>query len=467
MPLVPRSIGGRVTAAAVVALAIEVLASAGLAAVIVTGRSEGGVVPLAAARAALVTAVVLGGVIAAIAGIALASLAARSIGIPLRRLTDRARAGSVTVTGWSPGGGPRELSDLATAMRGFAAAAAERQTAAESERDRFATLLHEMGDAVLIAAPDDRIDLANPAAERLLGSAGVTGRYLAEVARDHELLTAVEEARRSGSAGAQIDRSEPRRSVRVVARLLPGGDVLVTAQDLTSMRRLETVRSDFVANVSHELRTPIASIKAMVETLESGGLRDERAAPDFLARIHREVDDLAQIVTELLSLTRIESGAEPLDLAATDPAELLRSAADRMRALARRGGVTLSVAPLPALPRVSVDREKIATVFADLIHNAVKFTPPGGSIVLGASRANGHVSFAVRDTGSGIARSDLERIFERFYKADASRSREGTGLGLAIAKHIVLAHGGQIHAESEGPGRGSTFRFTVPIAPAP
>ncbi|MDE3193544.1 MAG: PAS domain-containing sensor histidine kinase, partial [Chloroflexota bacterium] len=250
-------------------------------------------------------------------------------------------------------------------------------------------------------------------------------------------------------------------------RLLPGGDVLVTAQDLTAMRRLETVRSDFVANVSHELRTPIASIKAMVETLESGGLRDATAAPDFLARIHREVDDLAQIVTELLSLARIESGAEPLDLAPTDAAELVRSAADRMRALAERGGIALSVAPLPALPRVSVDRDKIATVFANLIHNAVTFTAAGGSVVLAASRDDGHVAFTVRDTGSGIARSDLERIFERFYKADPSRSREGTGLGLAIAKHIVLAHGGQIRAESEGPGRGSTFRFTMPIAPAP
>ncbi len=463
MPLVPRSVGARVMLVTAAALAIEVLASAALAAVILTGRAQAGVVPLAATGQAVVVAAVLAGAIALVLGLVLASFAAGSITAPLRRLTDRARLGTVSATGWSPGGAPSEVARLASAMRAFATSAAERHAVAESERDRFATLLREMGDAVFIAAPDDRIDLANPAAERLVGAGGMVGRHLADVARDHELLAAVEDARHTGSAGAQIERTDPRRSVRVVARLLPGGDVLVTAQDLTTMRRLETVRSDFVANVSHELRTPIASIKAMVETLESGALRDEHAAPDFLARIHREVDDLAQIVTELLSLTRIESGAETLDLRPSDPAELMRSAAERMRALAERGEVDLAVVPHGRLPDVRADREKIATVFSNLIHNAVKFTPAGGSVVLGATRTDGHVSFTVRDTGVGIGRDDLDRIFERFYKTDPSRSQQGTGLGLAIAKHIILAHGGEIHAASDGPGRGSTFSFSVPV----
>jgi two-component system, OmpR family, phosphate regulon sensor histidine kinase PhoR len=465
MPLAPRTVGGRVLLVTAAALAVEVLASAALAAVILTGRAQSGSVSLTDVATGVVTSVVLAGIVAAILGLPLALFASRSVTDPIGRLTGRVEQGSISPTGWSPGNAPAEVLRLAGALRALATSASERYAAAENERDRFATLLREMDDAVLVVARDDRIELADPAADRLLGGPAA-GRHLAEVARDHELLSAVVEARRAGSASAQIERSDPRRSVRVVARLLPGGDVLVTAQDLTTMRRLETVRSDFVANVSHELRTPIASIKAMVETLEAGALHDAQAAPDFLARIHREVDDLAQIVTELLTLTRIESGAEPLELRPVDPADLLRSAADRMGALAERAGVELSVATLPPLPLVHADRERIATVFSDLVHNAVKFTSRGGSVILAAARDDGFVSFTVRDTGTGIARGDLDRIFERFYKADASRSRGGTGLGLAIAKHIVLAHGGEIHAESDGPGRGSTFRFRVPIAQA-
>ncbi|MDE3112019.1 MAG: PAS domain-containing sensor histidine kinase [Chloroflexota bacterium] len=464
MPLVPRTVGGRVMLVTAAALAIDVLASAALSAVILTGRARDGTVPLADVATGVVTSLVLAAIVAAILGLPLALLAARSVTDPIERLTRRLDRGTVSPTGWSPGSAPAELVRLAAALRALATSASERYAAAESERDRFATLLREMDDAVIVVGADDVIELTDPAADRLLGPS-VVGRRLAEIAREHEILNAVEEARHLGSSSAQIERSDPRRSLHVVARLLPGGDVLLTARDLTAIRRLETVRSDFVANVSHELRTPIASIKAMVETLESGAVRDASAAPDFLARIHREVDDLAQIVAELLSLTRIESGAEALHLRPEDPAELLDVAVERMRPLAQRAGIDLAVASAPALPRVAVDREKVATVFADLIHNAVKFTDPGGSVTLAAARSDGFVSFSIRDTGAGIGREDLDRIFERFYKTDASRSRGGTGLGLAIAKHIVLAHGGEIHAESEGPGRGSTFRFTVPIAP--
>jgi two-component system phosphate regulon sensor histidine kinase PhoR len=245
--------------------------------------------------------------------------------------------------------------------------------------------------------------------------------------------------------------------------MLEGGQLLVVLQDLTAFRRLETVRSDFVANVSHELRRPITSLKAMAEALEEGALNDATVARDFVHRMHQEIDGLAQLTNELLTLTRIESGTESLALLPQSPGELLADCAMRMGPLAARADVTLLIEPGDA-PPVRADGERVAQVLANLVHNAVKFTPPGGTIRMAATREDGGVAFSVADTGVGIERADLERVFERFYKADRSRSGGGTGLGLAIAKHIVQAHGGRIDAKSDGPGRGATFRFTLPVA---
>ena len=207
----------------------------------------------------------------------------------------------------------------------------------------------------------------------------------------------------------------------------------------------------------------------MAEALEEGALDDPAIARDFVHRMHQEIDGLAQLTNELLTLTRIESGAETLTLAPQSPDVLLTDCARRMGPLAARADVTLLVEPGDA-PPVRADAERVAQVLANLVHNAVKFTPAGGAVRLSAERADGRVAFSVADTGVGIERADLGRVFERFYKADRSRSGGGTGLGLAIAKHIVQAHGGSIEASSDGPGRGATFRFTLPLAersPAP
>jgi two-component system phosphate regulon sensor histidine kinase PhoR len=251
--------------------------------------------------------------------------------------------------------------------------------------------------------------------------------------------------------------------MRAVARPLEGGQMMLVVQDLTTLRRLETVRSDFVANVSHELRRPITSLKAMAEALEEGALDDHAAARDFVHRMHQEIDGLAQLTNELLTLTRIESGTETLTLVPQSPHDLLVECARRMGPLAARADVALLVEPGDA-PAVRADGERVGQVLANLVHNAVKFTPAGGSVRLSAARDDGRVAFIVTDTGVGIERADLERVFERFYKADRSRAGGGTGLGLAIAKHIVQAHGGRIEAKSDGPGRGATFRFTLPLA---
>jgi two-component system phosphate regulon sensor histidine kinase PhoR len=362
------------------------------------------------------------------------------------------------VTGRGPG---RRAPDAA--LRAAASEAQAARQAIVAERDRLRTLLAELGDAIVFADRDEVVQLANRSAVRMLG-AELIGRRLIEVVRDHETLDAIEGARAGRESVVQVERDGGRRVLRVSAKPLGGGEILLAIQDLSSIRRLETQRRDFVANVSHELRTPLASLKAMVETLEDGAIGDRAAARDFLSRIHQEVDGLSQLVSELLSLSRIESGEERLATKAVSPYLLLTQSAERMGPLAERAGVGLAVEASEQLPPVRVDPEQIGRVLTNLVHNALKFTPSGGTVTLGGAEEAGRVNLWIRDTGVGIEPDELERVFERFYKADRARSSGGTGLGLAIAKHIVQAHGGTIAAASDGPGRGSTFTLSLPRA---
>ena len=347
-------------------------------------------------------------------------------------------------------------------LREAATAAQVTRAAIEAERDRLRTLLTELGDAIVFADRDEVVQLANRSAVRMFGGE-LVGRRLVEVVRDHETLDAIDGARRGRESVAQVERDGGRRVLRVSAKSLGGGEILVAIQDLSSIRRLETQRRDFVANVSHELRTPLASLRAMVETLQDGAIGDRAAALDFLTRIHQEVDGLSRLVNDLLALSRIESGEERLETTAVPPRLLLERCAERMAPLAERAGVTLALEPSHDLPAVRADPEQIGRVLTNLVHNALRFTPVG-TVTLGATADDARVSLWVGDTGVGIEPDDLERVFERFYKADRARATGGTGLGLAIAKHIVQAHGGTITAASGGPGRGSTFTFTLPRA---
>ncbi len=413
-----------------------------------------------ALAAPLAASLVAGAIAAALLALVLSYAVARAITRPIERIADVAERDVAADIG--DVSGPEEVQRLAASLRRAAASVREERRAARDERDRLATLIDELADAIFILGADDRIKLANAAA-RSAGGTDVIGRRLAEVIREHEALEAVGAARGGREQVVTIERSEPRRFQRVVARPLGAGQLLVVVQDLTNLRRLETMRSDFVANVSHELRRPISSLKAMAETLEEGALDDPAAARDFVGRMHREIDGLAQLVNELLALTRLESRTESLSLERLSPASVLKDAARRMGPLASRAGVALVVETTRAAD-VSADPERIGQVLANLVHNAVKFTPAGGTIRIGAHDEGEWVEFHVADTGVGIDAADLERVFERFYKADRARSGEGTGLGLAIAKHVVQAHGGRIQAESAGSGRGATFRFTLPIA---
>jgi len=404
----------------------------------------------------------IGFALAAVFALVTTVVLARGIADPIMRLTSlAATSGERQVFAVE---GPDEVERLAAALRAMSAAIRSERGVAEAERDRLAALVDELDDAIVIADAQDQVVLANAAADRMLGIGALAGHRLIEALRDHEVLDAVTRARAGAQATATVDRAEPRRFVRVLARPLEGGRLLLVLQDLTALRRLETVRSDFVANVSHELRTPLASLKAMAETLEEGALDDPPAARDFVGRMHREIDGLTQLVNELLTLTRIESGEEQLRLATVAPRDLASDAMRRMAALAARAGVELRAEVGAELPPVRADGERIAQVFANLIHNAVKFTPANGTVRVRAALAPGAVAFAVQDSGAGIAADEIDRVFERFYKGDRARAGGGTGLGLAIAKHIVHAHGGTLAVVSDGPGRGATFTFTLPLA---
>lgn len=357
------------------------------------------------------------------------------------------------------------LEELSNAIKGLAATTNFQLTTVDAERARLAAVLDKMTDGVLIADAEGRLQFANPAAEELFESENVLNRSVTEVIRHHQLVEAWRKCRATGEAQEETVELPARRQflrLLVIPDKYTGGSLLLV-QDLTRLRRLETMRRDFVSNLSHELRTPLASLKALIETLNEGALEDPPAARRFLSRIETEVDALTQMVQELLELTRIESGQVALELQPVAPEKLLQTAAERMRLQAERAGLALRLECPRGLPKVSADAPRMEQVLVNLIHNAIKFTRPGGALRLLAEAEGAFVRFAVKDTGVGIPEDDLPRIFERFYKADRARSGGGTGLGLSIARHIVEAHGGRIWAESVE-GWGSTFYFTVPVA---
>jgi two-component system phosphate regulon sensor histidine kinase PhoR len=409
--------------------------------------------------------IALAGALATAVALAVVILLSRAVTGPIGALTRSAEKVAGGGAARFQANGPDETRRLGDALRTMSDRITGERRHAESERDRLAVLIDELGDAIVIAGADGYIERTNRAATDMFG-APLAGRRLIDVVRDHEVIDAITSARTDRESIAHVERTEPPRFHRAVARRLGDGELLLVVQDLTNLRRLQTVRRDFVANVSHELRTPLAALKAMAETLEAGAIDDSEAARDFVRRMRTEIDDLARLVEELLLIGRLESGQTVVSPRAVSPAALLEGARQRLGPLAERAQVRLVVDPAEPAGMVVADPERIGQVLANLVHNATKHTPRGGEIHLSAAPDGKAVVFTVRDTGDGIAPSDLDRVFERFYKSDRARADGGSGLGLSIAKHIVEAHGGVIRAASAGFGRGATFSFTLPAAEA-
>jgi two-component system phosphate regulon sensor histidine kinase PhoR len=338
-----------------------------------------------------------------------------------------------------------------------------------NERTKLSAILFNMTDGVILVNAQGFVTMINPSAQRLFQTNFQADKdnTLIEVVRQHQIVDLWQLTLKSGKTqNTTIQTSMEKDNVQVIGSLLGPilpGEVLLLFQDLTMLRKLETVRKDFISNISHELRTPLASLKALTETLQNGAINDPKVSNHFLSQMDEEIDNLTQIVTEILELSKIESGKVPLSKKLCTVNDLVTRPVERMRMQAERAGIMLDAVFAEGLPKIDVDIVRIQQVFVNLIHNAIKFTSPGGTIKVSAFLKDQSIHFSIADNGIGIPPSDLKRIFERFYKTDPSRSSSGTGLGLSISKHIVEAHDGTLWVESTM-GFGSTFTFCIPIS---
>lgn len=393
----------------------------------------------------------------------IASRTARDLATAARKMADgelATRAGPHGEDGFGELGAA--LDQLA---RGYSTLVAEHR----SERERMRGVLEGMREGVLLLDRSRRVTLVNPALrEMLLLGADLEGKSPLEIIRHGELvrlLDVADEGEAAPSGEIDLGGLKPRRLLVHVVRI-PGaeGGLLAVFVDVTHLRRLETLRKDFVANASHELRTPIAAILSAAETLEGAVTRDPEAAKDFVQMILRNAERLRNLVDDLLDLSRIESQDFAVRLEPVDTAEVVASVLDLFRERAVKKGIRLASELSPGC-RALADRRGLEHVLTNLVDNAVKYCLTGSTVSVSARPSDGHVRIDVEDDGPGIGKEHLPRLFERFYRVDPGRSREigGTGLGLSIVKHLVDAMRGSIDVESE-PGKGARFTVRLKVA---
>jgi two-component system sensor histidine kinase SenX3 len=324
-------------------------------------------------------------------------------------------------------------------------------------------VLHAAVDAlpfgVLVIGRDERVVYVNPAgvAMSAVRSGRITSRKLIRLA--HEVRASGETA----AADVELPRREPLVAQATATRARLGDDVIVVLHDVTDARRVEAVRRDFVANVSHELKTPVGALSLLAEAVV-GASDDGEVVRPFAERMVRETARLSRLIQELIDLSRLQ-GAEPLPPSESVPVGgVVREALDRTRLAADTRGITVEVGGTAEL-WLRGDERLLATALANLLDNAINYSPAGTKVTVAALANGDEIELSVTDQGIGISADDTERIFERFYRADPARSRAtgGTGLGLAIVKHIVTNHGGRVGVWSVE-GAGSTFTLYLPAA---
>ena len=370
---------------------------------------------------------------------------------------------------------PWRSQDVAEGVRRLRRRAEAAEYALAQRLRDLAYLADLIGVGVVRLTDELRVEVANTAAhvflERKPGD--MLGRTAMEALGDHRIEALAREAAERGTASGEIALHEPDGPTLVVrARRSPILGIWLVLEDVAELRRLQRIRTEFIDNLSHELRTPITTVGLLAETLA----RDAEAAGDGvparmrerISKLEVETGNIAQMVAELLDLARIESGGRQLHLDDIDLGRVATESVERLRSFAERQGIHLEVEVEPDLPYVRGEAAGLGQVFTNLIHNAVKFSPPDSTVTVTVKSTDGSLEAAVVDQGIGIAATDLPRIFERFYKADRSRAAGGgTGLCLAIARNIVDSHGARLTVTSEE-GAGATFTMIVPIPdPAP
>jgi len=404
--------------------------------------------------------------LAILVGTVLALVAGRSIAQPLTGIAAAARAIAAGSPPRFPRSGIPDIDVLVQALRQMHRQLGDRFDELRREQAESAALVESMVEGVIAADERGHIVTANPAARRLLGYAptdalpGLAELFRVKAAR--EVVDAVLQGQAVQDRQLEMDG----RVFLMNARPLPSGGAVLVLHDLTEVRRLEAVRRDFVANVSHELKTPLTSISGYAETL-LGDPMDAATTRRFLGTILSNARRMQRLVDDLLDLSRIESGRWQPSRSDVDVAAVAR---ESWAALAGRGDaarVEMALDIPPDAATVGADLDALRQVLTNLMDNSLRYTPEGGRITCVTRRVDGGIAVSVRDNGAGITHDHLPRIFERFYRADSSRSREegGTGLGLAIVKHLVEAHGGRVHAESER-GSGTTVTCVFPDRPA-
>lgn len=396
----------------------------------------------------------------------LAAIAANSMARRLRRIVtfaEQVAAGDLTARIGSDS--IDEIGQVASALDRTARRLEDSFASLQHSQRQLETLLNSMQDAVIAITSDSRVQWANRGLDRLVPQHVRLQEPVVKSVRDPDFLSALQQANEEKRfASARAHSILPGRTYDVTAAPLPGGGAVAVLRDLTETERVEKTRRDFIANVSHELRTPLTSIQGYAETILDGSSESSHTR-EFLEIIRKNAFRMARLTEDLLTLARVESGEQRFDVETVQASELLSDARESFQEVAKTGNVELIVEDTASSAGVQADREAVHQVFSNLIENALKYGGSGGKVILGSRRINQHVEFSVKDFGPGIPSEHLPRLFERFYRVDKARSREsgGTGLGLAIAKHIVLAHGGSIRAESEL-NHGSTFVFSLPAA---
>ena len=366
--------------------------------------------------------------------------------------------------------GPAELARLARAVNRLVDRVGADIAKEESERFRLSSIFNSMRDGVVVVDDQGIIESVNPAAGEMLAAVIPVGpgMQLTSLTNHPDVIGVVNSAIRSGNPeSTEIELFDNQRTLVALATPFPRPDTqmvraLLLLTDSTGVRRLDTTRREFVSNASHELRTPLSGIRASAETLQLGGVDDIAGRKQFLEMILEDVNRMDKLITEMLELSRLESGESSLDLQDVKPTVLTDAAVLQFSTIIEQSELTLESSIPPDLPFVRVDVEKMSHVFANLLSNAIKWTPSGGTITIKTWLEEKSIYFSVADTGQGIEPEHLPHIFERFFKTDSARSQPGTGLGLSIARHVVEAHGGGISADSDL-GVGSEFVFGVPI----
>jgi two-component system phosphate regulon sensor histidine kinase PhoR len=436
--------------------------------------------PLAAVTASYATlhqVMLAGGLVALIVALGIGIFVAGRVTRPvveMQAIARRMSEGNFSVR--APTRSIDEIGTLGRSLNVMAARLREKIQDLEQEQGKVTAILDGMVEGVIAVDGHEHIMLMNERARAIfsLGAGGGERKPFLEVIRNADLHQAFRESREAPE-GAVLRREvrvpgpvERVLQVHAVPLRLAGNELglVMVLHDVTELRRLEQVRTEFVANVSHELRTPLTAIRGYLETLLTGALEEPGNARKFLEIVFRHTERLGRLIDDLTDLSNIELGKVTLRLEPTRLGDVVESALGIIRPKAESGRVRIAAEVPAGLPTVQADRDRLAQILINLVDNAVKYTAPGGTVRVRAVEAGDRmIEIAVCDTGIGIPAADLPRVTERFYRVDKARSQElgGTGLGLAIVKHLVLAHGGELKIESE-PGKGTTVRVTLPVS---